>query len=297
MASLAAAMTKIARTKQLGITSKLEYFKDVLRLHSSRWKDIGHLNLFGFEITYNSWDALSHLLTEIFVDFCYYTTLRTEAPVIFDIGANIGIAALFYKKIYPASVIYSFEPDPDTFLILDNNIRNNGLKDVFAFKAAISNIRGKTKLHVPSWSNGSSSLLREKVEIEMGYASRCTATKPFLEEKEVDVLKCADFIAENKISHIDIMKIDVEGAEDAIMSDISGKLEIIDVIFMEYHYAADLIKKNSLASIISILERAGFVISLQPMWFARTTQPMCTYLLKGVNSNREFIGDSGLADL
>jgi hypothetical protein len=102
-------------------------------------------------------------------------------------------------------------------------------------------------------------------------------------KKEVEVIRCSDFVSEHRIGHIDLMKIDVEGAEERILDDISGILPMIDAIVLEYHYARDFCSENSLSRIISALERARFIVSVEPTWFTRKPEVLCTYVVKAIN--------------
>jgi hypothetical protein len=66
--------------------------------------------------------GLEHLYREIFVRQYYYFRANTDHPVIFDCGANLGMATLFFKWLYPKSRVEAFEPDPGTFAVLQKNV-------------------------------------------------------------------------------------------------------------------------------------------------------------------------------
>lgn len=294
MDNLANNIMKIIRNDHFDTATKIRHLIDIFKLRGGRLDSSGSARLFGFEINYNRLDSLTHVLREIFIDFSYFVKLGKDSPVIFDIGSNIGIATLFFKRMYPGSVVYSFEPDPDTFNILMNNIKKNNLKDVFVINAGISNFHGKTKLYVPYWSNGSSSIFREKIDIEMGYAKQCFAYPgPGIGEKEIRVMRGSEFIKENGIEHIDLMKIDAEGAEADIIDDISEIMAMVDFIVLEHHYSKDFVGKNSLAGIISSFEKANFLVSVKPTWLTRKPEVMCTYIVKAANG--KYIDESSLS--
>jgi len=256
----------------------------MVRLCSLKKDSIDEAKIFGFTIHYNRHDSLVNLLREIFIDFQYFVTVKKKNPVIFDVGSNIGIATLFFKMVYPESLIYSFEPDPEIFGFLEKNITENGLKNITPVNAGLARYSGKAQFYVPSWSSGSSSLHHEKVEIESRYAVQCHGKENIsIHQKEVDVVKVSDFIMEQGIRHIDLMKIDAEGAEAEIIEDVSGVFDRIGLIVLEYHYSRDLVEKNSLVSIISSFERADFLVSVKPTWFTNVPGVMCTYLVKAVN--------------
>ena len=74
-------------------------------------------------------DALSFLWQywDIYVEEFYYFESERENPVIFDVGSNIGMSILYFRKLFPASVIYGFEPDRKIFEILNKNIRTSSI--------------------------------------------------------------------------------------------------------------------------------------------------------------------------
>lgn len=277
------------RNGRPGGIGRLRYAIDLMRITGFRPDRSGLVRLFGYEIDGSRPDQLRHLVREIFADFSYFVPLQKRSPVIFDIGSNMGIASLFFKRLFPDSVLFCFEPDPDTYALLRGNIERNRLKDVHTFNVGISDTEGKARLFVPSWSSGSSSLFAEKIEIEREFAGRGSGVPcgPAL-EKEIEVMRCSDFIAKEGIEHIDLLKIDAEGAEERIVNDLSSLLPMIDVIILEFHYARDFLINNSLARILAFLERESFLVSVKPTWITVEPKAMSTYVVKAVNGNSAF---------
>ena len=62
---------------------------------------------------------------EIFMRQVYFFRSDSDSPVIVDCGANLGLATLYFRTLYPRSVVEAFEPDPVTFKILEENIAHN----------------------------------------------------------------------------------------------------------------------------------------------------------------------------
>lgn len=75
-------------------------------------------NIFGFKIEAFDYDTIRFLFEEIFYKNEYFIKLDNRPPIIFDCGANIGMATIYFKWLYPDSIIYAFEPDKQTFKIL-----------------------------------------------------------------------------------------------------------------------------------------------------------------------------------
>ena len=52
---------------------------------------------------------------------CTHKFITNDKPIIFDVGAHHGESIIEFKTLFPLSIIHSFEPDPDTFKILQAN--------------------------------------------------------------------------------------------------------------------------------------------------------------------------------
>lgn len=101
-----------------------------------------HEQLFGFDIHF----FMPHLFLfgfyEIFFRDIYFFSADNQTPFILDCGANIGLATLYFKMLYPQSNIIAFEPSPNCFTLLTKNITANKLAGVTAINKAVSNKKG-----------------------------------------------------------------------------------------------------------------------------------------------------------
>ena len=80
----------------------------------------------------------AYLYDEIFYLNEYGFAANTTAPLIIDCGAHIGISTLYFKKLYPQAKVIAFEPNPETFKLLELNVRQNNLRNVELVNAAVS---------------------------------------------------------------------------------------------------------------------------------------------------------------
>lgn len=165
--------------------------------------------------------------------------------VVIDIGANIGIYSIFATSASKSTTIYAYEPEPNNFNLLLENIRLNKLEENIApFKLAICGRQGKRKLYLgdtsPFHSLYSESNFRGGVEVE------CVSLK--------------DIFDENKIKECDILKLDCEGAEFEIFYNAPDEyLRKIKKIRLEYHKKFQN-RKYSIECLINFFERRGFKI-------------------------------------
>jgi FkbM family methyltransferase len=98
--------------------------------------------------------------------------LILPGDVVFDIGANIGYWTIALSELVGRSgKVVAFEPDPENFRILTENVRLNHATNVEAHNLALSSIDGTRLLHRSLYNSGDYSLLpvsdeRDSVEVE-----------------------------------------------------------------------------------------------------------------------------------
>ena len=158
----------------------------LLKIFRKQQKNVT-ISLFGYTIENYNYRLLDYLVKEVFISNEYFFVTNNPNPIIFDCGANIGMATLFFKWLYPNAIIYAFEPQKTTFDILERNIKRNNLKDVHYFNLALSDTNGTIDFFGEDSSNLMSSVLQErssgkKVVVE------CRKLSDFVIES-VDLLK------------------------------------------------------------------------------------------------------------
>jgi FkbM family methyltransferase len=124
--------------------------------------------------------------------------------VAFDIGANIGMhSVIMANRVGPTGRVVSFEPDPHPHARLRANLALNGLDFVDTRRAALSNKSGKTTfyLHDDSIGNYANASLHAE---NVGKSTRTV---------EVDLYSLDDFIAQNPVPRLDVIKLLAQGEE------------------------------------------------------------------------------------
>lgn len=189
--------------------------------------------LFNKSLYFYSATELLHGLQEIFIDKIYKQELSNN-PFIIDCGANIGMSVIYMKEHFPKAEIIAFEPDETNFDLLTKNIDSFGYTGVSLHKEAVWN-ENTTLL----FSNESS--MGSKIELDN---SANTIT--------VKAVRLKDFINRE----VDFLKIDIEGAENAVLDDIADNLHFVNNMFLEYHGTFD--QNKELVKMINIISDAGF---------------------------------------
>jgi len=123
-----------------------------------------------------------------------------------DVGAQLGIYTVIGGKLVGnGGMVLSFEPAHPAFGFLQRNIELNGLRNVRAFGAALADQPGTAKLyHHPDASRNS-----------IGPPAR-GANDP-LSFEEVPVQKLDDVLKDLRVDQVDLLKMDVEGAEELVL--------------------------------------------------------------------------------
>ena len=161
---------------------------------------------------------------EVFDDHIYQAAYDLgKVDTVLDVGA---LAGEFSFYIYAhAKRIYALEPQPAQFLELINNIEDHNLKKIEPFCLGLSDENGMTNLRIQS--RGGHSIVKEETGDSIKIETRTLNT----------------FLEENKIESVDILKIDIESAEDLVFTapDIDKAMKKIKFICGE-HGNLDLIK-------------------------------------------------------
>jgi FkbM family methyltransferase len=181
-------------------------------------------------------DALSFVwqFREIFVDEFYRFSTTQKQPVIFDCGTNVGTSIAYFHQQYPNARIVAFEADEHISQILQNNLRRNQINSVEIVTKAV-------------WTNEAGILFGSD---QADSASIYSLT----DQKLVPSVRLRDYLLRE--TRIDMLKMDIEGAETAVLTDCSDALAHVQNMFVEFHAYLD--HPQTLAEVIQVLEASGF---------------------------------------
>lgn len=181
------------------------------------------LRLFGYRISrISNDDSLSPLGVQ-------RQLIRREAPMIFDIGANIGIVTQQYRSIFPGAIIHSFEPFTESYLSLRHRCSQDG--NIFPHQIAICENANKHTLY-SNRSAPTNSLLPKDSRSDALWGQGLLDTNSVV-EVESTTIDC--FCTENHIRTIDILKMDIQGAELRALEGADETLsrQAISLIYLE----------------------------------------------------------------
>jgi len=221
------------------ISSRCPYFATSLIMKKLSSSTIKHSRLGRFEVYFQNQPEFHILKREIFGQACYYFESNTTQPKILDVGAHIGLSCLYFKKLYPGARITCLEPIASSFQLLERNILENRLDDVVCHQLALAPTAGRLTLHIdPTTAHWYSS-----TSILPGAWNSQQKTQPI----QVTAATLARLIDQP----IDLLKLDVEGAEQTILENGQAILPQIKQLLVEFHPGAN----QSLTSLVNLLKK------------------------------------------
>lgn len=172
------------------------------------------------------------ILYEIFWQQSYdLPQLRAGAfRTVVDVGANVGLAALFFLQKFPVSQLVCVEPEPANFRLLQRNLRGT---PAVLWQAALSAADGTVKM------DSNPQAYNAKVDAETGTV-------------EVPALSMATLLQLQDLNWVDLLKIDIEDYEQQVFAGPVDWLKQIGTLLIEIHSPA------SYATVRSAMQAHGF---------------------------------------
>ena len=202
----------------------------------------GRIRLLGYDLQYTDLLTVCPQWEDLFVKEALRFEAGHPAPRILDCGANIGLATLYFKSLYPQARITAFEPDPSLCTVLADNLRRNGALDVEVVNAAVWTETREIEFRCEGADSGAIA--------SMGPGLRGPT-------RLVPALRLRDYLEKEAV---DLLKIDIEGAELPVLTDCHGALKKVRALCLDLH-EFDPTSRHT-AAVLELLEDAGFTYAL-----------------------------------
>ena len=202
----------------------------------------GTIRMMDYDVRYSDLQTFCPQWEDIFVKRTLAFTSATPAPRILDCGANVGLASLFFHRLYPGARITAFEADPALFALLKTNLNANEASAVETRHVALWTSTGTLTFHCEGSDSGMIGSLPGAVE------GRATT---------VPSLRLRDVLDEGPV---DLLKLDIEGAEDAVLADCEPVLHRVKALVMDLHEFDPTVRQAP--RVLELLTRAGFSYSI-----------------------------------
>lgn len=234
----------------------------------------------GLEVSEINAHETKYLYNEIFEENTYRKPEFKINPegIVFDIGANIGLFALYMTSWIDGIQVKCLEPSPTCAEILRENTKHLGDQvQVLEVAAGDQNINCEF-FHYPGYTIMSSLLANdaedratliagtkaqaEKRGLKMSDRELELLTDTILGKREIytcTMRRISDIIKEQKIERVSLLKIDVEKAEHMVLAGLDAEhLDLVDNIIIEVHDLGN----NEHKQVSDRLKRSGFSVNM-----------------------------------
>lgn len=157
-------------------------------------------------------------------EYPHIVFLDSAGAAVIDIGANIGCSALLFAVQYPAAKIYALEPSANSFGFLARNVGQH------------PNIQ---PIHVGAFNEDATAPMFPGVEASVASSLFPGGQAASTPGEIVRLRRISKLLDELGIERIALLKLDTEGAELPILTDLLPRLDRIDAIYVEYHSEDD----------------------------------------------------------
>lgn len=176
-------------------------------------------------------------------------SILKEGQVFVDVGAHIGYYTILAAKIVgEKGAVYSFEPEPDNFKVLNRNIVDDNLTQCHAYQATLSGRSGISRLYLSKVNSGD-------------HQSFYTPDR-----ESVDVIAITLDRSMSRINkEINFIKIDVQGWECSVLRGAYRTLKHPSNVKLLIEYYASGLKMagSSGSELLTLLRMFGFTICVK----------------------------------
>lgn len=136
----------------------------------------------------------------LLMGYKFRTKLDHTPKTIIDCGANIGLASIYFKSRFPDVHIIAVEPEKNNFILMSENLQQ--YKDIICENIGIWNKETYVSVRFPD-------------SINSGFSFK---EAPEYSEGSIKALSITDLMKKHSLEQIDILKIDIEGAEKELFT-------------------------------------------------------------------------------
>jgi len=203
-------------------------------------REPGEISIKGRILYYADMHSFYHEALQIFLYNLYGFRTQSASPFILDCGGHIGLASIYFAHLYPDAVIDAFEADPFIASLFKKNIKSFNLTNVNLHSSAV-------------WIHDKGVLFNNSGDDSGHIVNNPRAIN-------VPSIRLKDIIQDRKI---DLLKLDVEGAEFHILPDCVDVLKNVNCMIIEAHIFGQ--NDAKLGNILSLLENTNFTYILNDL--------------------------------
>lgn len=178
-------------------------------------------------------------------------------PVIVECGAFYGKEVVRAAQIWPKGKVIAFEANPRAFSILEHTLMEEKLDNVKIYPFAVNDYNGQAKLYLNFGPTGRDSSYEDKTSL----LEPTPAEAPYSKGPKIEVpcIALDDWCKENGINKIDVLRLDLEGAELRALQSSSEILKTVKLIIVQSFFHPYRIGTPNYFVLKDFLTRANFV--------------------------------------
>lgn len=171
--------------------------------------------------------------------------------VVCDIGANDGFFTIFAAKLVgPSGKVLAFEPSQQEFSRLQANLALNRLSQVTAIPKALADTNSTALLKLAEYSHEGQNTLGD-----FSYTMNASGVQT------VELCRLDDFLLKQKMTRLDFLKIDVEGAEYRVLAGARETIKKFNpIIMLELFDKALRFQGSSAEQVIALLKEFNYTV-------------------------------------
>ena len=183
--------------------------------------------------------------------------IKSERPVIFDVGAHEGEITAKYRNLFPQATIHAFEPFPEAVKGMEARFR--GDPTVTCNAVAVGDAEGTIELNVNA-SSATNSILKSSPEGPTHWGNHLMETQRAT--TSVPMVTLDAYCLRHGIESIDLLKLDIQGAELRALQGARSLLEgrRIGLVYMELMLASTYIGQPLMADYLQFFEGVGYTL-------------------------------------
>jgi FkbM family methyltransferase len=211
----------------------------------------------------------------------------SEGDVVFDVGANVGVAAVFFALECKAGAVHSFEPVAPIFEVLSENVAPFPVCVAHPYGLSYSSGSGEMTYYPRHWAISSiyADPVADRATVQSAHrnlgVSRTESDDLLRDRFDTQVLRCefrtlSDVLESESIDRLDLLKIDVEKAELDVLAGIDEEdWPLIRQIAAEVHLEPD-----RTTELVATLEQRGFGVTVAQDPLMAGTQVQMLYAVR-----------------
>jgi len=175
-------------------------------------------------------------------------TLLEPGDTAIDVGSHVGHHGVTMRdRIGPDGSLFLFEPHPKNSALIERTIDHNGWQNIELVRKGLYDEEAVFPLVENEVNTGAVQLETDE-------------ERAAVETYEIETMRLSEFLEDRAIDRVDLMKIDVEGAESNIITDIADELDRFKAIIMELH--RDKLSETVYQRTFDILDEHGTVATI-----------------------------------